>query len=56
MDRKDEKKDVLKSGFSKADIQDHVFYCNSEISIDEAVPISFNNDYEDCLVGKRDIF
>jgi len=56
MDRKDEKKDVLKMEISKAEIENHVFYCNSEISIDEAEPISFHNNYEDCLIGKRDIF
>ena len=56
MDRKDEKKDKLKNGISKAEIQDYVFYCNSEISIDEAEPISFYNNYEDCLIGKRNIF
>jgi hypothetical protein len=56
MDRKDEKKDVLKNGISKAEIQNHISYCNFIISIDEAEPISFNNNYEDCLIGKRNIF
>lgn len=56
MDKKDKKTDGLKNGISKAEIQNHVFYCNSEISIDEAEPISFHNTYEDCLIGKRNIF
>lgn len=56
MDKKDEKIDLLESKINKAKIQNHISYCNSEISIDDTDPISFNNDYEDCLIGKRNFF
>jgi len=56
MDKKDEKIDLLESKINKAQIQNHISYCNSAISIDDTDPISFNNDYEDCLIGKRNFF
>lgn len=56
MDKKDEKIDLLESKINKAQIQNHISYCNSAISIDDTDPISFYNDYEDCLIEKRNFF
>ena len=56
MDKKDEKIDRSESKIQKAEIQKHISYCNSAISIDDTEPISFHNNYEDCLIGKRNFF
>jgi len=56
MTKKDKSADLAESKINKAQIQNHISYCNSAISIDDTDPISFNNDYEDCLIGKRNFF
>ena len=56
MDSKDKKKDLLEGRISKTEIQNHKSCCNLLLSIDEAEPLSFHNNYEDCLIGKRDLF